>query len=175
MFRSLIHFEFFLCVYCVIKCSSFILLQVVDQFCQHYLLKRLSLIHCIFLPPLSKTRCQYVSGFISVLSILFQWFISVFVPVPYCLDGCGFVVEPEVRQVDSSSSILLSQDCFGCSRFFVFPYKLWHYLFLVTLNSFRLCWVFAARWKLLGPLDCSLPSLADLLLTSAESWLVGAF
>src|SRR5574340_191547 len=42
------------------------------------------------------------------------------------------------------------------------------YLFLVTLNSFRQCWVFAARWKLLGPLDCSLPSLADLLLTSAE-------
>src|SRR5574339_334006 len=37
------------------------------------------------------------------------------------------------------------------------------YLFLVTLNSFLLCWVFAARWKLLGPLDCSLPSLADLL------------
>ena len=41
-----------------------------------------------------------------------------FVPVPYCLDECGFVVEPEVRQVDSSSSILLSQDCFGYSRFF---------------------------------------------------------
>ena len=35
--------------------------------------------------------------------------MSVFVPVPYCLDDCGFVVEPEVRQVDSSSSILLSQ------------------------------------------------------------------
>ena len=45
-------------------------------------------------------------------------FISVFVPVPYCLDDCGFVVEPEVRQVDSSSSILLSQDCFVYSRFF---------------------------------------------------------
>ena len=28
-------------------------------------------------------------------------------PVPYCLDDCGFVVEPEVRQVDSSSTILL--------------------------------------------------------------------
>ena len=49
--------------------------------------------------------------------------ISVFVPVSYCLYDCGFVVEPEVRQVDSSSSILLSQDCFGYSRFFVFPYK----------------------------------------------------
>ena len=41
-------------------------------------------------------------------------------PVPYCLDDCGFVVETEVRQVDSSSSILLSQDCFGYSRFLCF-------------------------------------------------------
>ena len=38
-------------------------------------------------------------------------YISVFVPVPHCLDDCGFVVESEVRQVDSSSFILLSQDC----------------------------------------------------------------
>ena len=30
-------------------------------------------------------------------------YISVFVPVPYCLDDCGFVVEPEVRQVDYDS------------------------------------------------------------------------
>ena len=44
--------------------------------------------------------------------------ISVFVPVPYCLDDCGFVVEPGAKQVDSSSSVLLSQDCFGYSRFF---------------------------------------------------------
>ena len=53
--RSLIHFEFIF-VYGVRKCSSFILLQVVDQFSQHHLLKRLPLIHCIFLPPLSKIR-----------------------------------------------------------------------------------------------------------------------
>ena len=52
-FRFLIHFEFIF-VYGVRKCSSFILLQVVDQFYQHHLLNRLSLIHCIFLPPLSK-------------------------------------------------------------------------------------------------------------------------
>ena len=55
MFRSLIYFEFTF-VYGVRKCSSFILLQVVDQFSQHHLLKRLSFLHCIFLPPLSKTR-----------------------------------------------------------------------------------------------------------------------
>jgi len=53
MFRSLIHFEFIF-VYGVRKCSSFILLQVVYQFPQHHLLKRLSFLHCIFLPPLSK-------------------------------------------------------------------------------------------------------------------------
>ena len=46
MFRSLIYFEFIF-VYGVRKCSSFILLQVVDQFSQHHLLKRLFLIHCI--------------------------------------------------------------------------------------------------------------------------------
>ena len=42
--RSLIHFEFIF-VYGVRKCSSFILLQVVDQFSQHHLLKRLSFFH----------------------------------------------------------------------------------------------------------------------------------
>ena len=55
-FRSLIHFEFIF-VYGVRKCSSFILLQVVDQLSQHHLLKRLSFLHCIFLPPLSKISC----------------------------------------------------------------------------------------------------------------------
>ena len=70
-FRSLIHFEFIF-VYGVRKCSSFILLQVVDQFSQHHLLKRLSFLHCIFLPPLSKIRCLQVRRFISGLSILFH-------------------------------------------------------------------------------------------------------
>ena len=50
IFRSLIHFEFIF-VYGVRKCCSFILLQVVDQFSQHHLLKRLSFFHCIVLPP----------------------------------------------------------------------------------------------------------------------------
>ena len=64
MFRSLIHSEFIF-VYGVRKCSSFILLQVVDQFSQHHLLKRLSLIHCIFLPPLSKIRCKKTYGWLT--------------------------------------------------------------------------------------------------------------
>ena len=71
-FRSLIHFEFIF-VYGVKKCSSFILLQVVDQFSQNHLLKRLSFLHCIFLSLLSKIKCLcYLCGFISGLSILFH-------------------------------------------------------------------------------------------------------
>ena len=55
-FRSLIHFEFIF-AYGVRKCPSLILLQVVDQFSQHHLIKTLSFLHCTFLPPLSKVRC----------------------------------------------------------------------------------------------------------------------
>ena len=51
-------------------------------------------------------------------------YISVFAAVPYCIDDCSFVVQSEVRKVDSSISILLSQDCFVYSGSFVFPYEL---------------------------------------------------
>ena len=39
-FRTLMHFEFIF-VYGVRKCSSFILLQVIDQFSKYHMLKRL--------------------------------------------------------------------------------------------------------------------------------------
>ena len=52
LFSSVIYFEFIF-VYGVGECSNFILLHVAVQFSQHYLLKRLSFLHCIFLPPLS--------------------------------------------------------------------------------------------------------------------------
>ena len=80
-FRSLIHIEFIF-VYGVRKHSRFILLQVVDQFSQHHLLKRLSIGAWVYL---------WAFYFVPLI------YISVFVPVPYCLDDCGFVVEPEVR------------------------------------------------------------------------------
>ena len=51
-FRSLIHFEFIF-LYGVRKCSNFILSHTPVQFSQHHLLKRLSFLHCISLPPLS--------------------------------------------------------------------------------------------------------------------------
>ena len=54
-FRSLTHFEFIF-VYGVRESSNFLLLHVAVQFSQHHLLKRLSFLHCIFLPPLSIIR-----------------------------------------------------------------------------------------------------------------------
>ena len=51
-------------------------------------------------------------------------YVSVFLPVPYCRDDYSFAVQSEVRKVGSSSSVLLSQDCFGYLGSFVFPYEL---------------------------------------------------
>ena len=77
IFKCSIHFELNF-MYGVRQWSSFILLPMVVQFSQHHLLKRLSFLHCIFLPPLSKIRWPYVRGFISGLSILFHWSILLF-------------------------------------------------------------------------------------------------
>ena len=76
-FRYLIHFKLIF-MQSVTKCSDFILSHVAVQFSQHHLLKRLSLPHCIFLPPLSKIRYPQVHGFISGLYILFHWSIFLF-------------------------------------------------------------------------------------------------
>ena len=112
--RSLIHFEFIF-VYGVSKCSSFILLQVLNQFSQHHVFSALYILASFVKDKVSIGAWVYLWAFYFIPLI----YISVYVPVPYSLDECGFVVEPEVRQVYFSSSILLSQDCFGYSRFFV--------------------------------------------------------
>jgi len=137
MFISLIHFEF-ISVYGVIKCSF------------HSLIGGWP----VFPAPLDKEivfslfyiLASFVKDKVSIGAWIFLWafcfvpliYISVFVPVPYCLDDCGFVVEPEIRQVDSSSSILC-QDSFGYLKFFcisiqivkLFVLALWKILFVV--------------------------------------------
>ena len=76
-------------------------------------------------------------------------YISVFVPVPYCLNDCGFVVEPEVRQVDFSSFILLSQYCFGYLRVFCISIQTVK-LFVLVLRKMPL----VARWDCIESIDC---------------------
>ena len=75
IFKSLTHFEFIF-VYGVRKCSNFILLQVAVWFSQHLLLKRLSVLHCIFLSPLFRL-IDHVCGFISGLCSVPLIYVSV--------------------------------------------------------------------------------------------------
>ena len=122
-FKSLIHFEFFLCMCRVLGSVliSFFYMQ----------LSSFPLVEDAIFSPLY-ILASFVKDKVSIGAWIYLWafcfspliYISVFLPVPYCFDDRGFLVEPEVKQVDSSSSILLSQDRFGYSRFFVFPYKL---------------------------------------------------
>ena len=124
-FMSLTHFEFIF-VYGVKKCSNFIVLHIAVQFSQHHLLTKLCLPHCVFLLPLSKISYPQVHGVISGFpscSIGLHFFFCAST-VPYCLNDCSLVVQSEVRKVESSSSFLFSQDCFGYSGSFVFPSEL---------------------------------------------------
>ena len=81
-------------MYGVRKCSSFSLLQVVDQISQYHLFKE------IVFNPLY-ILASFVKDKVSICTWIYLWafyfvpliYISVFVPVPYCLDNCGFVVE----------------------------------------------------------------------------------
>ena len=75
--RSLIHFEFIF-VYGVREYSNFILLHVALQFSQNHLLKRLSFLHCIFLPPVSQIIWP------EVCVGLFPGFLSCFIDLYFC-------------------------------------------------------------------------------------------
>ena len=76
-FRSIIHLQF-IAVYAVRKWSGFILLHAAVQFPRHHLLKRMSFLHCISLPPFSQINWPYKCGLISGLSILFQLSMCLF-------------------------------------------------------------------------------------------------
>ena len=53
--------------------------------------------------------CVYFQAFYPIPLIS----VSVFAPVPCCFDDCSFVVQSKLREPDSYSSVVLSQDCFG--------------------------------------------------------------
>ena len=75
--KSFIYLDFIF-VYGVSWWSSFIFLHVAVQISQHHLLKRLFLLHFIFLPPLSNINWPLRLGFISGLSVLFYWSMCLF-------------------------------------------------------------------------------------------------
>ena len=113
-FKSLIHFELIF-AYSVRQGSSFILLHVAVQFSQHHLLKRLSFLHCMLFAPLSQINYTYTRGFISGLSILFHSISA----NPMLFYYYGFVIQLEIREHNTSSFFLFSQDVSGYLGSFV--------------------------------------------------------
>ena len=120
-FRSLIHFEFIF-VYGVSVLISFFYMQLSSfpaPLIEQAVFSPLYILASFIKDKVTTCEWVYLWAFYAVPLI----FISVFVPVPYSLHYCSFVVQSEVREPDSSSSVFLSQDCFGYSGSFVFPYK----------------------------------------------------
>ena len=92
MFRSLIHFEFIF-VYGVRKCSKF------HSFTIGWPVFPAPLVKEIDFSP-SYILASFVKDKVSVGAWIYLWafyfvpliYVSVFMPVPYCLDDCCFVV-----------------------------------------------------------------------------------
>ena len=83
---------------------------------------------------------------------LFHWSICLFLyPVPYSFDFCSFVVYSEARECNFSSSVFLSQDCFGYLRFCVSLF----FKFLLGVLSLKINWCMYTS-LLLGFQFCSI-------------------
>ena len=111
-FSYSIHFKFTF-VYGVRECSNFILLHVAVHISQHLLLKRLSFLHCVFVPLMSSIR----------------W-LSYFIGIDFCFcartiwfDDSSFVVYSGVKKPDSSSFVFLLKIALVIWGLFVLPYK----------------------------------------------------
>jgi hypothetical protein len=46
-----------------------------------------------------------------------------FMPIPCYFYYCGFVVQLEIRNADTTSSSFIIQDCFSCPGLLLFPYE----------------------------------------------------
>ena len=56
-------------------------------------------------------------------------YVSVFMPIPYCVDYYSFVIQFEIRACHASMFVFLSQDCFGYLGSFMVSHKFWDCLF----------------------------------------------
>ena len=128
IFNSLRHFEFIF-VYDVREYSNFMYFSVSVQLSQYHLLKKLSLLNCIFLPPLSKINWLWVCGFIYGVSVPFHWTICLFLCQYHALLFSVLSVMSEVWEVYAFNFVLFPQDCFGHYGSFVVPNKFYDYLF----------------------------------------------
>ena len=114
-FRSLIHFEFIFVYGVLVSFFYKWLTSFPAPLVKEVVFFLLYILASFVKDKVSIGMWIYLWAFYSVPLI----YISVFVPVPYCLDDCGFVVESEVRQIDSSSPFFFLKIAF-LPQFFEF-------------------------------------------------------
>ena len=130
-FRSLVHFEFTSVIYCVRKCSSFILLHKLSNLSNTTYWR-----DCLLLIAYSCLLCcrlnDHMHGF-------YSWALSS-VPLICYLCLCQYhtvlimvalFYSLKSGSLISSSSVFLSQNCFFYSGSFLFPHKLYRFLLLL--------------------------------------------
>ena len=116
-FKSLTHFLVSYWIWCWMR-VWLRLLHAGIQFSQHHSLRRLHHMENLFSFEWSGT---FVESHLTIYVRVYFWAlysvslicVSVFTPAPYYFDCCSFAVYSEVREYDTSSSILLPQGCFG--------------------------------------------------------------
>ena len=125
-FKVLIHFKLIF-VSSVREWPSFILLHMVIQFSQYYLLKRLPLSPWSIL-WLLRQIFYFICESLLLGSQFFLVSLCVYICmlISYCFDCYSFIVKFEIRKCDVSSFVLLFQDCFG-------------YLDLLWFHMYSLC------------------------------------
>ena len=129
IFKSLSHFEFIF-VHGVRLCSSFIDLYAAIQV--YSAISPEKTVFSQFYALASFVKDKLTIGVWVYFWVLYSVplvCLSLLVPVPHCLDDCGFVILPEVWESYGSCLVFVLQDCFGISESFLFPYKCWGCLF----------------------------------------------
>ena len=89
---------------------------------------------CLLCCRLIDHRCMGL--FLGFLSCSIDLYFCFLLSGPYRFDNCRFLIQLEVRDLDFSSSIYLSQDCFGYSGYLVLPYKF--RIFILVLRKMPL-------------------------------------
>ena len=102
-FRSFIHFEFIFCVWCTkvvqVHSSACCCLVFPAPLAEETVFIPLDILSCFVKDELA--ICLWVHFW--VLYSVTLMYVSVFVPIPYCLDDYSFVIQAKVWDCDVSS------------------------------------------------------------------------
>ena len=107
--------------------------------------------------PCQRLSDRFMCGIISGICSLPLVYMSVYMPIPYCFNCWSFVIYFEVRKCDTSSFVLLYQDCFGYSWSFTVSYEFYNFFFYFCkkFHWTGKSYIFISLWLVSEGLSCS--------------------